>query len=130
MSDPTPEKVVSTVPAATPTLAAGPITRNQHKKNKEERNADYDDESKDAARKTFKAKDVFKGKIAKLSGSVFLLSEEGGKHNQFTETLAAIKKYMYQWYRTVPVPPASLVTTVYNIIRRTNVPCITRAHLR
>jgi hypothetical protein len=87
--------------AATPAPlpASGVTTRNQHKKNEDERNADED--THDSNRKTIKPKDPFKGKITKLSGSVFQLTEEGAKHNQFTETLTAIKKYMYIEYNHV-----------------------------
>lgn len=72
--------------------ATGTTTRQQHRKNADEREAADDTEvSNDQTRK--KDRNVFKGKIDKMGGNVFQLSEEGRKGNQFTLTLEALHNY-------------------------------------
>jgi hypothetical protein len=72
----------STTTTPTPTVGAT-TTRNQHQRNNAEIDAIEDD----------KDKDTFKGKVDKLDGNVFQLSEEGRKGNQFTVTLEALEAY-------------------------------------
>ena len=76
--------------------ATGATTREQRRRATEEANAVEDSErnSGGGPRKKEKEKETFKGKIDKMGGNVFQLTEEGRKGNQFTQTLEALKDYV------------------------------------
>jgi hypothetical protein len=91
MSDTTPTKAPPPTPSPTTTVA-GTTTREQHRRNNAELDAlDDSDKSPQEAKK--KEKEHFKGKVVKMDGNVFQLSEEGRKGNQFTQTLEALQNY-------------------------------------
>jgi hypothetical protein len=92
-ADETPTTEQTTSPTTTPT---GVVTREQARRETEERNATDDaEQSRNGnTRKKEKEKEIFQGKVPGMHGNVFLLAEEGGrKGNQYTTTLDALRAY-------------------------------------
>ena len=83
-------------PPTTTTTVGATTTREQHRRNNAEQDTiDDDDRHSGETTKTNKdvPKEIFKGKIEKMNGHVFQLSEEGRKGNQYTQTLEALASY-------------------------------------
>lgn len=87
--DTTKTPITTTTTSATPAGSArGVATREQQDATDDgERNKHHDTKRKE------KEREIFKGKVDKMDGNVFQLSEESRKGNQFTKTLEALEDY-------------------------------------